>query len=83
MPSPLSDGSVQQLGKNRSLNMKDGKYYLVDPSLPAADAETLMRQRYGLPPKNPGAAPANVTAECRTDAGSILRRWIVCRVALR
>src|SRR5439155_12737122 len=27
----LSDGSVQKLGKNRSLIMKDGKYYMTDP----------------------------------------------------
>jgi hypothetical protein len=57
----LSDGSVQQLGKNRSIILKDGKYYMAEPSQPAVDAEALMRKRYGLPEKQPApnAPPAN------------------------
>ena len=55
----LSDGSVQQLGKNRTITMKEGKYYLTDPSQLSPDTQKLMRQRYGLPPQNPGALPTN------------------------
>jgi hypothetical protein len=61
----LSDGSVQQLGKNRRItrNPNDGKYYVIDPTQPPANQganfklnEEMLR-RYGLIPTN-AAAPA-------------------------
>jgi len=57
----LSDGSVQQLGKNRGIIMKEGKYYIADPSGRTldVDAESMMRKRYGLPERQPAPnAPA-------------------------
>jgi hypothetical protein len=62
----LSDGSVQQLGKNRSIFQKDGKYYVAESSQPANDAEALMRKRSGLPEKQP--APT-------TPSEEMLRRY--------
>jgi len=45
----LSDGSVQQLGKDRTITLKDGKYYMPDLSQdPFANYTELMRRRYGL-----------------------------------
>jgi hypothetical protein len=63
----LSDGSVQQLGQNRSVVMKEGKYYVADASgrlldtgrISNADAENAMRKRYGLPPGTGVGPPAN------------------------
>lgn len=55
----LTDGSVHQLGKNRTITMKDGKYYMTDLSQdPFANYTELMRRRYGLT-QNPGALPTN------------------------
>jgi len=59
----LSDGSVHQLGKNR-ITMKDGKYYLTDPSQLNPDTQKLMRQRYGLEPQEaPAGQPTNVNPQ--------------------
>ena len=59
----LSDGSVQQLRKTQTITMKEGKYYISDPSQPDPDAEKynqLMRERYGLEPKqNPAGQATN------------------------
>ena len=63
----LSDGSVQQLGKNRSIVQKDGKYYIAEPS--GSDPETLMRKRYGLPEKQP--APTAPSEELMRRYGLI------------
>jgi len=67
----LSDGSVHQLGTNRTVTMKEGKYYMTDPSQPNPGSESqseyyekLMRERYGIEPKqNPAAQPTNVSPQ--------------------
>ena len=60
----LSDGSAQQLGKNRGIIMKDGKYYVADSSGRTldVDAESLMRRRYGLPSQTPAGPTTNANA---------------------
>lgn len=64
-----SDGAVHQLGKDRAswVTMKDGKYYMTDPSRPDSSVEKynqLMRERYGLEPKQgPAGQPTNVNPQ--------------------
>ncbi|HUL51188.1 MAG TPA: hypothetical protein VLU94_01255 [Candidatus Nitrosotalea sp.] len=59
----MVDGSVQQLGRNRKLILRDGKYYIDELNAPGDDAS---RQRSGLPTTdNPAGngVPATKSAE--------------------
>jgi hypothetical protein len=64
----LVDGSVQQLGKERKMVLRDGKYYIGDPDPASADA---LRQRYGLPE---AAAPTDSVPAATNNADEILRK---------